>query len=217
MIMNFISRLISTHKLLLLNFYSYLQKYLRPKQENILFLFIVIVLLLLLLLLLLFLLPVHFPWFYPFSILHVTYLLAIMAQSCHELTPPDVIEPLVRDLANNFVSDRSSTQVVAVGYAFSPSIHQYIIGNWLYLLYLQLYLSIQIWSAMQYSIQLYYNNLYILFSSLLLYYIILLPLDWIQSERCVRVVPLPWTQIYCKIWPNTRTPRISQLWWHREV
>ncbi len=35
MIMNLISRLIGCHKLLLLNFYTWVQRYLKPQQQNI--------------------------------------------------------------------------------------------------------------------------------------------------------------------------------------
>lgn len=77
--MNFISRLITIHQLLIFPFYSFLQNYLQPKQVN------------------------------------ITYILAILAQSCHELVPADTIEPIIKLLANNFVSDRSNEETVAIG------------------------------------------------------------------------------------------------------
>ena len=45
----------------------------------------------------------------------VTRLLAATATACHELVPPDVIEPLLRQLVNQFVHDRARPEVVAVG------------------------------------------------------------------------------------------------------
>lgn len=60
--------------------------------------------------------------FYPFiqKYLHpkqqeVTKLLQYMAQASHDLVPPDVIEPLVKIIANNFVTERNSNEVMAVG------------------------------------------------------------------------------------------------------
>lgn len=79
MMLNLISRLISYHKLLIENFYPYLQTYLKPKQEN------------------------------------ITYIMAIVAQSCHDLVPPELIYPVLREIADRFISDRSSNEAVAVG------------------------------------------------------------------------------------------------------
>jgi len=45
----------------------------------------------------------------------VTKILQYTAQSAHELVPPDVIEPLLKLIANNFVSERNSSEVMAVG------------------------------------------------------------------------------------------------------
>jgi len=45
----------------------------------------------------------------------VTKLLMISAQATHELTPPDVIEQILKTIANNFVSERNSNEVMAVG------------------------------------------------------------------------------------------------------
>jgi len=45
----------------------------------------------------------------------VTKLLMISAQSTHDLVPPDVIEQLLRTIANNFVSEKNSSEVMAVG------------------------------------------------------------------------------------------------------
>ena len=78
-VMNFVSRLISVHQLLLLDFYSFLQKYYQPHQQD------------------------------------VTQILAITAQACHIHVPPEVIEPAVRAIANNFVSDHCSAEAMTVG------------------------------------------------------------------------------------------------------
>lgn len=45
----------------------------------------------------------------------VTRILQFSAQSSHELVPPDVIEPVMRAIANNFITERNSTDVMAVG------------------------------------------------------------------------------------------------------
>ncbi|KAN0043117.1 hypothetical protein ACTA71_010754 [Dictyostelium dimigraforme] len=79
MIMNFISRLIYVHKLMVYNFYPFLQKYLQPHQKN------------------------------------ITYLLAVLAQSCHELVDPDVLKPLVMTIAKYFVNDGCGSDVIAIG------------------------------------------------------------------------------------------------------
>ncbi|XP_017757293.1 PREDICTED: protein SDA1 homolog isoform X2 [Eufriesea mexicana] len=45
----------------------------------------------------------------------VTKLLQFIAQACHELVPPDTLEPTVKILANNFVTERNSADVMAIG------------------------------------------------------------------------------------------------------
>ena len=45
----------------------------------------------------------------------VTYILAVLAQACHDLVESDVLEPILKALANNFVSDRCSPEVMAIG------------------------------------------------------------------------------------------------------
>lgn len=45
----------------------------------------------------------------------VTRILQFSAQSSHELVPPEVIEPVMRAIANNFITERNSTDVMAVG------------------------------------------------------------------------------------------------------
>lgn len=79
MMMDVISRCIANHKLILLNFYPYFQKYLEPYQ------------------------------------MFVTRILAICAQSSHELVPPEVLEPIVMTIANHFVTDRSSPEAITSG------------------------------------------------------------------------------------------------------
>ncbi|XP_046959707.1 protein SDA1 homolog [Vanessa cardui] len=45
----------------------------------------------------------------------VTRILQFAAQSAHELVPPEVIEPIMKAIANNFITERNSTDVMAVG------------------------------------------------------------------------------------------------------
>jgi protein SDA1 len=45
----------------------------------------------------------------------VTSFLASLAQSTHNLVPPDVIEPLVQKIANEFVSEASAAEVASAG------------------------------------------------------------------------------------------------------
>lgn len=45
----------------------------------------------------------------------VTSLLASLAQGTHNLVPPDVLEPLLQKIANEFVSEASASEVAAVG------------------------------------------------------------------------------------------------------
>ncbi|KAL9246254.1 hypothetical protein vseg_019812 [Gypsophila vaccaria] len=60
--------------------------------------------------------------FYPFIQKYVqphqrdiTNLLAAAVQACHEMVPPDAVEPLFRQIVNQFVHDRSRTEAIAVG------------------------------------------------------------------------------------------------------
>lgn len=46
---------------------------------------------------------------------YITQILAILAQSCHNLVSPDILEPIVMSIANNFVSDRRPMEVIAIG------------------------------------------------------------------------------------------------------
>ncbi|CAO3663368.1 unnamed protein product [Umbelopsis vinacea] len=59
---------------------------------------------------------------YPFLIKYlqpsqrdVTMVLVSAAQATHTLVPPDVLEPVLRAIANNFVTDRVSNEVMAAG------------------------------------------------------------------------------------------------------
>lgn len=45
----------------------------------------------------------------------VTRILQFAAQSAHELVPPEVLEPVMKAIANNFITERNSTDVMAVG------------------------------------------------------------------------------------------------------
>ncbi|CAG9786205.1 unnamed protein product [Diatraea saccharalis] len=45
----------------------------------------------------------------------VTRILQFAAQAAHELVPPEVIEPVMKAIANNFITERNSTDVMAVG------------------------------------------------------------------------------------------------------
>ncbi|XP_063362091.1 protein SDA1 homolog [Cydia amplana] len=45
----------------------------------------------------------------------VTRILQFAAQASHELVPAEIIEPVMRAIANNFITERNSTDVMAVG------------------------------------------------------------------------------------------------------
>lgn len=45
----------------------------------------------------------------------VVRILQFAAQASHELIPPDVIEPVLKTLANNFITERNSSDVIAIG------------------------------------------------------------------------------------------------------
>ncbi|KAI1286748.1 Protein SDA1 -like protein [Halotydeus destructor] len=45
----------------------------------------------------------------------VTKILVYAAQSAHELVPPDVLEPVLKTIANNFITERNSSEGMAVG------------------------------------------------------------------------------------------------------
>ncbi|KAF9604350.1 hypothetical protein IFM89_006357 [Coptis chinensis] len=79
MMLKVISRTIGLHRLILLNFYPFIQKYVQPHQRD------------------------------------ITELLAAAVQACHDMVPPDAVEPLFRQVVNQFVHDRSRTEAIAVG------------------------------------------------------------------------------------------------------
>ncbi|GAV09238.1 hypothetical protein RvY_18811 [Ramazzottius varieornatus] len=79
LLMDFISRLIGLHKLVVLNYYPYFQKFMQPHQRE------------------------------------ITKILMYVAQSSHEMIPPDVVQSVVKTVADNFVTDRNSTEVITVG------------------------------------------------------------------------------------------------------
>uniref|UniRef100_A0A0K2TS45 Protein SDA1 n=1 Tax=Lepeophtheirus salmonis TaxID=72036 RepID=A0A0K2TS45_LEPSM len=79
MFLDLISRLIGTHQLFILNYYTYIARFLNPHQRE------------------------------------VVKMLQFSAQAAHELIPPDVIEPILKALANNFITERNSAEVMAVG------------------------------------------------------------------------------------------------------
>lgn len=77
-----VSRLIGLHKLNVLGIYSYLLKYLSPRQRD------------------------------------VTHFLACTAQAAHDLVPPDVLEPIVKKIADEFVSEGVASEVATAGYVW---------------------------------------------------------------------------------------------------
>ncbi|KAJ0763299.1 putative SDA1 domain-containing protein [Helianthus annuus] len=76
MIVKVVARTVGLHRLILLNFYPFLQKYVQPHQRD------------------------------------VTNLLAAAVQACHDMVPPDAVEPLFKQIVNQFVHDRSRTELV---------------------------------------------------------------------------------------------------------
>lgn len=45
----------------------------------------------------------------------VTKILLFVAQAAHELIPPETLEPVLRTLVNNFITERNSSDVIAIG------------------------------------------------------------------------------------------------------
>ncbi|KAI3926111.1 hypothetical protein MKW98_028247 [Papaver atlanticum] len=76
MILKVIARTVGLHRLILLNFYPFLQKYVQPHQRD------------------------------------ITELLASAVQACHDMVPSDVVEPLFRQVVNQFVHDKSRTELM---------------------------------------------------------------------------------------------------------
>eukprot|EP01114_Cavostelium_apophysatum_P008764 TRINITY_DN2151_c0_g1_i1.p1 TRINITY_DN2151_c0_g1~~TRINITY_DN2151_c0_g1_i1.p1 ORF type:complete len:785 (-),score=300.13 TRINITY_DN2151_c0_g1_i1:33-2387(-) len=79
MMLNLVSRLMNYHKLFMETFYTFLQSYLRPKQQN------------------------------------ITYLLAVVAQSVHDLIPPEELQPIISEICHHFISDHCPNEAIAIG------------------------------------------------------------------------------------------------------
>ena len=56
----------------------------------------------------------------------VTKLLMFAAQASHELVPPDCIEPILMTIANNFVSERNSSEVIVLCNALTTNVPNHI-------------------------------------------------------------------------------------------
>ncbi|KAJ0719872.1 putative SDA1 domain-containing protein [Helianthus annuus] len=78
MIVKVVARTVGLHRLILLNFYPFLQNYVQPHQRE------------------------------------VTNLLVVAVQACHDMVPPDVVEPLFKKIVNQFVHFRSCTESIVV-------------------------------------------------------------------------------------------------------
>ncbi|XP_057656500.1 protein SDA1 homolog [Diorhabda carinulata] len=60
----------------------------------------------------------YYPYIQRFMQPHqreATRILQFAAQASHELVPPDVIHPVLKTLANNFITERNSSDVIAIG------------------------------------------------------------------------------------------------------
>ncbi|XP_064386639.1 protein SDA1 homolog isoform X2 [Halichondria panicea] len=60
----------------------------------------------------------YYPYLQRFLLPHqkdVTRILTFLAQACHELVPPDILQPTLRAVVYNFVSERNSSEVIVVG------------------------------------------------------------------------------------------------------
>lgn len=79
LIMQLLSRVMGSHKLCVLGFYTYIMKYLVYRQ------------------------------------LRVPSILVSLAQSVHDLTPPDAITPVIRKIAQEFVHPGVASEVIAAG------------------------------------------------------------------------------------------------------
>jgi protein SDA1 len=64
------------------------------------------------------LLPNLYPWLMRYAQPHArdsAQVLAALAQACHDLVPPETLKPVLRGLADNFVSDRSRPEAMVAG------------------------------------------------------------------------------------------------------
>jgi protein SDA1 len=104
--MALLAQIIGTQELIVLPFYTYMQRYLQPQQRDVSVLSVFD-----------YIPNVHFY----FQICHthiyaqVTRMLLYAAQACHANVPPDVVNSLIRCVADNFVSDRNSAEAITVG------------------------------------------------------------------------------------------------------
>jgi SDA1. len=74
-----LGRMIGRHKLIVLNFYPFMMKYMFPHQKE------------------------------------IAKILAYVAESCHELTPPDELETVLKHLIDNFVNERVNDDKITMG------------------------------------------------------------------------------------------------------
>ncbi|KAE9587793.1 hypothetical protein Lal_00021981 [Lupinus albus] len=79
MMLKLIARTVGLHRLILLKFYPFVQKYIQPHQRD------------------------------------VINLIAAVVQACHDMVPPDAVEPLFKQIVNQFVHDRSRPEAITVG------------------------------------------------------------------------------------------------------
>jgi len=78
-IMAVLGRMIGRHKLLVMNFYPYMIKYIMPHQKD------------------------------------ITKILAYVAESTHELVPPEDLQVVLKHLTENFVSERCGEEKMTIG------------------------------------------------------------------------------------------------------
>lgn len=94
--MEFLGRLMGAHKLCILGFYSYIMRWAR------------------------FYFAVHLTKaassrYLTHHQIRVTIILVALAQSVHDLTPPDVLAPIIKKLAKEFVHPGVGSEVIAAG------------------------------------------------------------------------------------------------------
>jgi protein SDA1 len=77
--MQLLSRIMGSHKLCILGFYTYVVKYITYHQLN------------------------------------IPSILAALAQSVHELTPPDTLDPVIRKIAQEFIHPGVGSEVIVAG------------------------------------------------------------------------------------------------------